>query len=178
MNNINNEAFEYENESDSNEKRSSNGRRKRETKHEKRVMWRRNKVLTLLTQGCSTYEIAEVLRISQATASRDVIFLRKQAEQELQLHVKSLPHQFQMAYRGLSQILKYAWGLLMSESEGQRNNNKVAILSLITDVYSKRMELCTNAGVIKESLEYVERTRDEVMRELHDNKEKNEEMQK
>lgn len=65
---------------------------RQETQHKKHVNWRRNKTLTLLIQGCSTYEIAKVLKISQSTAARDVQFLKKQAEQELKLHIKSLHH--------------------------------------------------------------------------------------
>jgi len=160
MKNINNEVIENDIELTNNEKRS----RKQETKHKKHVNWRRNKCLTLLTQGCSTYEIAEVLKISQSTVARDVQWLRREAEEELKLHIQSLPHEYRVVYRGLSEVLKHAWGLLIS-GEGQRN--KVAILSLITDVYSKRMDLCTNAGVIQESLSFVEQARKEVVDELH-----------
>jgi hypothetical protein len=160
MTNVNNETIENDIGLVTNGKRY----RRQETQHKKHVNWRRNKTLTLLTQGCSTYEIAEVLKISQSTAARDVQWLRRESEQELRLHVNSLPHEYRMAYRGLSEALKYAWGLLIS-GEGQRN--KTSILSLITDIYSKRMDLCTNAGVIQESLALVHQARREVKDELH-----------
>jgi transposase len=70
------------------------------------VNWRRNKCLTLLTQGCSTYEIAEILKISQSTAARDVQWLHKQAEEESKLHIKSLPHEYRMVHRGMSEVLR------------------------------------------------------------------------
>lgn len=78
MKNINNEVIEKDIELTNNEKRFH----KQETKHKKHVDWRRNKTLTLLIQGCSTYEIAEILKISQSTAARDVQWLRREAEQE------------------------------------------------------------------------------------------------
>lgn len=159
MKNINNETFENDIGLATDEKRYS----RQETQHKKHVNWRRNKTLTLLIQGCSTYEIAEILKISQSTAARDVLFLKKQAEEELKLHVKSLPHEYRMAYKGLSEVLRYCWSSLLSEG----TRNKVAILSLITDIYIKRMDLCTNAGVIEESLSLVEQARREVIGELH-----------
>lgn len=163
MKNINNETIENDIGLATNGKRS----RRQETQHKKHVNWRRNKTLTLLTQGCSTYEIAEILKISQSTAARDVQFLRKQAEEELKLHIQSLPYEFRMAYRGLSEVLKYAWSSLLSESP----RNRVAILSLIVDIYKHRMDLCTNAGVIQESLSFVEQARKDVLQKLENRSE-------
>jgi DNA-binding transcriptional regulator LsrR (DeoR family) len=48
------------------------------------IEWRRNKVHQLLVRGYNQYEIADTLKISQPTISRDLDFLRKRAHQDLQ----------------------------------------------------------------------------------------------
>ena len=41
-------------------------------KYRNQMAWRRNKVREMLTRGYSQYEIANTLRISQPTISRDI----------------------------------------------------------------------------------------------------------
>lgn len=138
------------------------------TKHKKMMAWRRQNTLTLLTQGYNTYEIAQIMHTSLSTSSRDIEFLRNRAADELKKHIQSLPHEYQLAYRGLSECLKYAWRTLLSQEDYR---NKVAILSLIASIYKQRIEMATNAGVIQESLSYVEQAKKTIMQELNNKKE-------
>jgi hypothetical protein len=71
-----------------------------------------------------------------------------------------------MAYRGLSECLKYAWGELLKDSNNN-SKSKVSVIALISDIYEKRMNLCTNANVIHESLSYVEQAKKSIMYELN-----------
>ena len=47
------------------------------TRHKKHMVWRREKILMLLTQEVTTYECASALKVSQSTCSRDVQWLRE-----------------------------------------------------------------------------------------------------
>ena len=62
---------------------SSNGSNKKG----KMVDWRRNKVQQLLVRGYSQWDVAEELQIDQSTVSRDIQYLRHQAQTDLQKHI-------------------------------------------------------------------------------------------
>jgi predicted transcriptional regulator len=72
---------------------SSNGSKKRKGKM---VDWRRNKVQQLLVRGYSQWDVAEELQIDQSTVSRDIQYLRQQAQENLQKHIQQkLPEEYQ-----------------------------------------------------------------------------------
>ena len=48
------------------------------------VDWRRDKVQQLLVRGYSQWDVAEELQIDQSTVSRDVQYLRQNAQANLQ----------------------------------------------------------------------------------------------
>jgi predicted transcriptional regulator len=52
------------------------------------VDWRRNKVQQLLVRGYSQWDVAEELQIDQSTVSRDVHYLRQNAQANLQKHIQ------------------------------------------------------------------------------------------
>lgn len=131
-------------------------KRRKLTKHNKQVIWRRQKIFSLLVQGVtSTYELASALRISQSTAARDVQFLKLQATEQLKFHIQErLPWEHKICSEGLSQIIKHAWSIVL---EGDPKSNKIAVLSLIAQCYKDRLEIATNAHVVTEALQHVER---------------------
>ncbi len=55
------------------------------------VDWRRNKVQQLLVRGYSQWDVAEELQIDQSTVSRDVHYLRQNAQANLQKHIQQKP---------------------------------------------------------------------------------------
>ena len=60
------------------------------------VYWRRNKVQQLLVRGNSQWDVAEELQIDQSTVSRDVQYLRQQAQENLQKPIQQkLPEEYQ-----------------------------------------------------------------------------------
>jgi FixJ family two-component response regulator len=77
------------------------------------IEWRRNKVQELVVKGYNQYEIADTLKISQPTISRDLDFLKKQAHQNLQNHIQHiLPEEYQRCLIGMNQVLKLSWLIL------------------------------------------------------------------
>jgi ribonuclease HII len=128
------------------------------TKKQKQVTWRRQAIFNLLVKGVtSTYQIAEIMKISQSTAMRDIQYLKVQATEQLRFHIQErLPWEHKICSEGLSQVTKYAWSIIL---EGDAKTNKIAALSLIAQCYKDRLEIATNANVVTEALQHVERMR-------------------
>jgi hypothetical protein len=135
-------------------------KRRKQTKHDKQVIWRRQKIFSLLVQGVtSTYDLASALHISQSTAARDVQFLKAQATEQMQIHISErLPWEYRICAEGISEVLKHAWRVVL---EGEAKTNKIAALSLIAQSYKDRLEIATNAHVVTEALQHVERMMDQ-----------------
>ena len=57
-----------------------------------KITWRRNKVQELTIKGFSQAEIARMLQISEPTISRDIDYLKQQANETIRNHIqKKLP---------------------------------------------------------------------------------------
>jgi hypothetical protein len=56
-------------------------------KQELEKEWRRNKVLELSSQGYSERDIGSQLQISHITVHRDLVYLKRQAQENLQHHI-------------------------------------------------------------------------------------------
>jgi Trp operon repressor len=62
----------------------------------KAISWRRAKVLELTSQDNSQVEIAKALQVGEATISRDLSYLRQQANENLKTHIQGkLPEEYQ-----------------------------------------------------------------------------------
>ena len=62
----------------------------------KMVDWRRNIVQQLLIRDYSHWDVAEEIRIDQSTVSRDIQYLRQQAQENLQKPIQQkLPEEYQ-----------------------------------------------------------------------------------
>jgi hypothetical protein len=71
------------------------------------IEWRRTKVLELDSQGYSQYEIASKLQIAKGTVNSDLLFLRKQAQENLQHHIHEVvPEEYQKCMVGMKRNLK------------------------------------------------------------------------
>jgi transcriptional regulator len=67
------------------------------SRNAKAVTWRRAKVLELTSQGNSQVEISTILRVGEATISRDMSYLRQQANEDLDPYTRYTP-------RGISKL--------------------------------------------------------------------------
>ena len=72
--------------------------------------WCRTKVLELLSKGDSQFEIAKVLQVDLSILSRDVYFLRQQANSSIKRYIdERLPEEYEKCLVGLNAITKEAW---------------------------------------------------------------------
>lgn len=71
---------------------------------------RREKVMVLLTKGLKGYQIATELKVDPATISRDIHFLSKESNNNLNALVKNtLPFMYTTSIEGIKNVLKEAW---------------------------------------------------------------------
>jgi predicted transcriptional regulator len=146
------------------------------------VIWRRNKVQDLLIKGHNQYLIADILRISQTTVSRDIENLREQARQNMQTHLQDrLPEEYENCMAGINQVLKMSWEIA---NKGQSNNDstnsnsnsdtdrtlsatvddrtRLQALALANDCYKYKMDLVTNGVVITDAIKFVQQKKEEL----------------
>ena len=62
------------------------------------IEWRRDRVRELSSQGFNQSDIATVLQVDKSIISRDVAYLRNQAQENLQKHIhETIPEEYQKA---------------------------------------------------------------------------------
>jgi predicted transcriptional regulator len=98
------------------------------TKYRNQMAWRRNKVRELLARGYHQYDIANNLRISQPTISRDIHYIQKQMRKNAENYDK---HKFEV-YRnnllGLDEMIKKLWTIADSPKTGSKEKIKAIVL--------------------------------------------------
>jgi IS30 family transposase len=66
------------------------------------IEWRRCKVWELLSQGNSEREIGGILQVHHTTVHRDLMYLRKQAQENLKTHIQhTMPQEYQKYIRSV-----------------------------------------------------------------------------
>ena len=140
------------------------------------IEWRRNKVQELLVKGHNEYDIAEAMKVSQPTISRDIEYLKTRAQENLKTHIQNrLPEEYQRCLTGMNQVLKLSWQIANNtrqNSQNHDNSNTVTIgddrtrlqaLSLVNDCYKYIMDLTTNGVVITDAIKFVQTNKEKLI---------------
>ena len=143
---------------------------------QQQIEWRRGRVLELSSQGRTEREIATILQIGKTTVDRDLVYLRKQAQENLKSHIQErLPEQYQKCMIGLNQVLKMGWDIVHNDSSTAAN--RLQALALINDSYKYVMDLTTNGVVVTDAIKYVQGQMDDLnksdkalLQDIKDNK--------
>jgi transposase len=124
------------------------------------IEWRRSKVLELASEGYSQREIAQKLQIGKSAVNRDVLFLRKQARDNLQYHIHDkIPEEYQSCMTGMKLNLKEILEIAQTTSDPK---TKLQARAIANDCYRYIMDLCTNAGIVSDALKFVERKKEQL----------------
>ena len=138
------------------------------------IEWRRNKVQELVVKGYNQYEIADTLKISQPTISRDLDFLKQLAQENLKTHIQDkLPEEYQNCMIGINQVLKICWEIVnksrnindvMNGQTVTMTDNKTVLqaLALINDCNKYKMDLTTNGVVITDAIKFVQTNKEKL----------------
>jgi hypothetical protein len=122
-------------------------------KQELELEWRRNKVLELSSEGYSEREIGARLQISHITVHRDLMALKKQAQNNLQKHIHEVvPMEYQKCMVGMKRNLKQTLEIAEAASDPKI---KLEARRIANDCYRYIMDLCTNAGIVNDAIKYV-----------------------
>jgi DNA-binding MarR family transcriptional regulator len=118
------------------------------------IEWHRAKVMELLSKGESNQsEIARILQIDKSIISRDIQYLRQQSKDNITRYIdERLPEEYEKCLVGITAILREAW---TSSHRTQDNKEKIQALSLAKECYSMKMDLLTNATVVKDAIRFV-----------------------
>ena len=153
---------------------------------QQQIEWRRAKVLELSSQGYSQIEIATNLQMDKSIISRDLAYLRQQAQNNLKMHIQDkLPEEYQNSMTGINQVLKICWEIV-NKSRNVNNNdngqtvtmtdNKIVLqaLALINDCNKYKMDLTTNGVVITDAIKFVQTNKEKLLSTKEDVKESKE----
>lgn len=116
------------------------------------IEWRRSKVLT--SEGYSQREIAQKLQVGKSVINRDILFLRKQARENLQYHIHDkIPEEYQNCMTGMKRNLKQTLEIAESASDPRV---KLQARAIAVDCYKYIMEMTTGGVIITDAIKYVQ----------------------
>jgi hypothetical protein len=119
----------------------------------KQLDWRRSQVLQYSSQGYSEREVGEIMKVSDSAVHRDLIYLRKQAQENLQRHIHEIvPAEYQKCYTQINQVLQKAWEIVNKTAD---EKTRLQALALIDQCNSHKMDMVTNGVIITNALDYV-----------------------
>jgi IS30 family transposase len=120
---------------------------------QKPIEWRRAQVLELNAGGYTVREIAQRLQVGHSTVDNDLLYLRKQAQDNLQKHIHEVvPEEYQKCMVGMKRNLKQTLEIAENTSDPKI---KLEARRIANDCYRYIMDLCTNAGIVNEALKFV-----------------------
>jgi|GEM_PF-885809 len=115
--------------------------------------WRRSQVVELSSMGHSQREIARILQVDLAAVNRDLHFLRQQAQQNIQKHIReTMPEEYQKANVRMDQVLKRAWYIPNTTAD---ERVRLQALALIDQCNSHNLDMVTNGAIVSDALKYV-----------------------
>lgn len=127
---------------------------------QEQLQWRRDKVLELAADGYSEREIATQLKLtSDTTVHRDLVFLKQQAKEHIRKYIdERVPFEYQKTLAGLEGIIR-SMSKIISANAGTDNKEIMAASSIKMQAYNMKMELVSNANLVHEAIELVEKYR-------------------
>ena len=129
----------------------------RETKYQRQIEWRREKVLELASDGYGVREIARLLEISHPTVSRDMQWLRYQAKEQIRKYIdEQVPLEYHKTLTGLQNIIKNMSDIISKSTD---NKEIMQASGIKMQALNMKMELVSNANLVHEAIDLIERYR-------------------
>ena len=98
--------------------------------------------------------------MDKSIISRDVAYLRNQAQENLQKHIhETIPEEYQKAIFSINQILKMCWSIVSKTAD---EKTRLQALALINDYTRHRVDLSTNGVVITDAIKYVNQKQEQI----------------
>ena len=104
-----------------------------------------------------------MLQVNKSAVSRDIQFLKEQATDTIENHIhERLPCEYSNGIKGLDEIIQESWLIADKAEKTGNNRDRSSSLALIKDTYSEKMNLLTNASLLKDSIKFVEDTKQKI----------------
>jgi IS30 family transposase len=121
---------------------------------QQQIEWRKSQVLELSSRGYTEREIASTLQVHCTTVHRDLVYLRKRAQDNLQRHIhETVPEEYQRCMTGMKRNLKHTLEIAETAADPKV---KLQARAIANDCYKYIMDLTTNGVVITDALKYVQ----------------------
>jgi IS30 family transposase len=118
------------------------------------IGWRRDFVLQKLSKGWSQTQIAKELQLHPATISLDVQFLREQAQQDLQTHIKeTIPFEFKKSKQAISDLILKANEILENTND---EKIQMQIINTLANLHAANMNLNSEGNIIQQAYDKVQ----------------------
>ena len=129
-----------------------------DTKYQRQIQWRREKVMELASDGYGVREIAKSLKISHPTVSRDMQWLRYKAKEQIRKYIdEQVPLEYHKTLTGLQNIIKSMSDIISKSSD---NREIMQASGVKMQALNMKMELVSNANLVYEAIHLVEKYRD------------------
>jgi len=116
------------------------------------VEWRRSKVQELLVKGYNHYEIADTLHIPRPTITKDMQYLRQQAQENLNKHIRErLPEEYQNCLTGINRILRLTLDIAEKPTTTD-DKTRLQALALANECYKSKLDLTTDGVVVTDAI--------------------------
>ena len=126
-------------------------------KYQQQIDWRREKVLDLAADGYGVREIAGILQVSHPTISRDFTYLRQQSKEQIRKYIdEQVPFEYKKTLAGLQGIIKSITNIIANSTD---NKEIMQASTIKMQAYNMKMELVSNANLVHEAIELVDRYR-------------------
>ena len=118
------------------------------------IEWRKSQVLELSSQGYTEREIALGFKLNDTAVHRDLVYLRRQAQENLQRHIHEIvPEEYQKGMVGLRQNLKHVLEIAETSSDPRV---KLEARRIANDCYRYIMDLTINGIIVTDAIKYVQ----------------------
>ena len=132
-----------------------------DTKYQRQIEWRREKVLELASDGYGVREIARILEISHPTVSRDIQRLRHQAKEQIRKYIDDqVPFEYHKTLTGLQNIIKSMSDIISKSTD---NKEIMQASSIKMQALNMKMELVSSANLVEEAIDLVQQYRGTVL---------------
>jgi hypothetical protein len=146
--------------------------KRRSSKVQQRIDWRRNKLSEYLIRGMSLPEISRVMNIPYKTLYEDQCFLTNQARENMKNHTADLPFNIKQATDGLNKLVSMLYDIQdldVIKAQGRKTSDHVRIMAigLIKDCMKEKIEILTSQGAINHALDFVDKTNKQIKEDFN-----------
>jgi hypothetical protein len=147
--------------------------KRRSSKVQQQIDWRRNKLSEYLVKGMSLPDISRVMNIPYDTLYKDQCFLAEQAREKMKNHISDLPFNIKQATDGLNKLVSILYDMQdpdIIKAQGRKTSDHVRVMAigLIKDCIKEKIEILTSQSAINHALDFIEKTNTQIKNEFNE----------